>query len=131
MAARSKFTADRRKAILEALERGNTLTHAAALAGVSREAVYDWLKRGAEAKDPEPAYRRFAEDVARANALVADYAVGKIKDAMPDDWRASMTFLERRFPEEYAKRERHEVSGPKGEPIKVELQWPTGSEPPR
>jgi len=131
VAARSKFTADRRKAILEALERGNTLTHAAALAGVSREAVYDWLKRGAEAKDPESAYRRFAEDVARANALVADYAVGKIKDAMPDDWRASMTFLERRFPEEYAKRERHEVSGPKGEPIKVELQWPTGSEPPR
>lgn len=131
MAARSKFTAERRKAIVEALERGNTLTHAAALAGVSRDAVYEWLAKGAKATDPASTYRKFAEDVARANALVADFAIGKIRTAMPDDWRAAMTFLERRFPDEYAKRERHEVSGPKGEPVKIELKWPTGAEPPR
>lgn len=131
MAARSKFTAERRKAIIEALERGNTLTHAAALAGVSRETIYDWLQKGDKATDPASTYKRFAEDVARANALVADHAIGKITSAMPDDWRAAMTFLERRFPDEYAKRERHEVSGPKGEPVKVVLTWPTGTEPPR
>lgn len=131
MAARSKFTVARCAGIVEALERGNTLTHAAALNGVARETVYAWLAKGEKATDPESTYRRFYEDVSRANALVADFAVGKIKAAMPDDWRAAMTFLERRFPDEYSKRERHEVSGPSGEPIKIELKWPTGAEPPR
>jgi hypothetical protein len=127
----SKFTAARRAAIIEALERGNTLTHACALAGISRTLVYQWLAKGEAAKDPNSTFRRFAEDVARANATVADEAIGTIRNAMPDDWRAAMTFLERRFPDEFAKRERHEVAGPNDGPITVELVWPTGAEPPR
>lgn len=126
-----KFTATRRTAIVEALQRGNTLSHACALAGVSRQAVYDWLKKGEATENPNSAYRRFAEDVARANATVADEMIGVIRDAAPDDWRAAMTFLERRFPDDFSKRERHEVAGPNDGPISIELVWPTGAEPPR
>jgi transposase len=131
MAASSKFTAARRKAIVEAIARGNTLGHAAALAGVSRKTVYQWLAKGEAATNPRSSYRMFAEDVARANAQVAEEMIGVIREKAPDDWRAAMTFLERRFPDDYAKRERHEVAGPSDGPIKIEVVWPTGSEPPR
>ena len=124
MMPRSKFTAARRKAILEALRKGHTLTHAAALAGVDRDTVYDWLARGAKAADEDSEYRKFAEAYLKANAAIADFAIEKIKAAMPDDWRAASTFLERRFPDEYGKRERHEVTGAAGEPIRVEIAWP-------
>lgn len=36
------------------------------------------------------------------------------------DWRAAMTILERRFPEDWGKRDRVEVSGPDGGPVQVE-----------
>jgi hypothetical protein len=88
------------------LERGNTLTHACALAGVSRTQVYAWIGKGEAATNADSAAKRFAEDVAPANAIVADEAIGTIRNAMSDDWGAAMTVLERRFPGEFAKRER-------------------------
>lgn len=128
MAARSKFTAARRNAIIEALGRGHPLRTAAAMAGVDRSTVYDWLERGEKA-GPDSAYRRFYEDVERAQATVVDTALAHIRDAMPDDWRAAMTYLERRFPDEFTKRERREISGPKDGPVEVVVQWP-GAAPP-
>jgi hypothetical protein len=128
--AAKKFTQGVRTTILDALRAGNTLTHSAGLAGVSRAVVYQWLTRGKDAPAGS-AYRQFAEDVEQANAEAAARLVQIVSEAAVDDWRAAMTLLERRFPDEYAKRERHEVAGPQDGPIKVELVWPTGAEPPR
>jgi transposase len=128
-ATTTKFTAERRKLIVEALRKGNTLTHAAGLAKISRQAVYDWLQKGA--KQEQGSYRDFLIAVEQAQAESADELVTIVRRAGLDDWRAAMTMLERRFPDDYAKTQRHEVSGPKGEPIKVELRWPSESAPPR
>lgn len=128
--AAKKFTSAVRTTIIEAIRTGNTLTHAAGLAGVSRAVVYQWLARGVDAPAGS-AYRQFSEDVEKANAEAASRLVAIVSEAAIDDWRAAMTLLERRFPDEYAKRERHEVAGPNDGPISIELVWPTGAEPPR
>lgn len=126
VATSSKFTAQRRTRILEALRTGHSLTSAAALAGITRQTLYNWLARGE--KSPDGQYGRFAQDVAVASAESADAAIKSVTGAFEDDWRAAMEFLSRRFPDEWGKRERHEVSGPKGEPIRIEVKWPNAPE---
>lgn len=122
---RSKFTEATRKAILEGIEAGLPLNQAAGRAGVGRRTVYDWLAKGAE--NPDGSYADFALAVEEANANAAFDAVEELRKAGRDDWRASLAYLERRFPEEWSRRERHEVTGADGAPIKIELQWPTAA----
>lgn len=119
----TKFTAERRKAFVDAIREGLPISQAAARARISRQTAYEWMGRGE--KTPEGQYGAFLEEVQSAMADAAAEALGHWKKAMPDDWRAAMEFLSRRFPDEYGKRERHEISGPEGEPIKVEVVWPT------
>ena len=45
---------------------------------------------------------------------------------MADDWRAAMTYLERRFPDRWGRRQRHEVSGPDGGAIAIAGGWDLG-----
>jgi hypothetical protein len=61
-----------------------------------------------------------------ADAQAEAGAVEAITDAMPDNYQAAVTFLERRHPDRWAKRERHEITGQGGGAIKVELHWPEG-----
>jgi transposase len=126
----AKFTKARADAIVKALEKGHAFKHACALAGISFTTGYRWLDQG-RAGESDPGKAKFAERVEEANAKAAEYALGHIRSAMPKDWRASMAFLERRFPDEYTKRERHEISGPKDGPVEIVVTWPTGAEPPR
>lgn len=125
VATGTKFTEARRRAILDALRKGHTLTTAAAFAGITRQTLYNWLQRGEKA--PEGNYGKFAMEVAQASAEAADVAINSVTGAFPDDWRAAMEFLSRRFPDEWGKRERHEVSGPTGEPIRIEVKWPNAA----
>lgn len=127
VATNSKFTTQRRAAIIEAVAKGHSLTSAAAFGGISKQTLFSWLAKAE--KQPDGQYEQFARDLALASAQAADIAVGAIKAAMPDDWRAAMEFLARRFPDDWSKAERHEVSGPKGEPIKIEVKWPTTGPP--
>jgi hypothetical protein len=122
----TKFTAARRNRILEALRRGHYLKHAAALAGVGERTVHDWVSRGREAKSG--AYRNFFLAVEEADATAIDSHLEVIEKA--EDPRVSLEFLGRRHPQEFAKVERQEVSGVGGEPIRVELKWPSGPQPP-
>ena len=123
VATRSKFTADRKKTIIQAFKDGHGPTNAAAKGGISKRTLYYWFERGE--KHPDGAYGKFVQEVAEASAKAADVAIKSVTKAFPDDWRAAMEFLSRRFPDEWAKRKRHEFFGPKGEPIRVEVKWPT------
>lgn len=118
----SKFTADRRKAIVDGIRSGLPRRLAAARAGIVKQTFYNWLDEGA--KNPDGAYGRFVADVDAAEAAFAADILEKWTGAIPDDWRAGMELLSRRLPDEYGKRERHEVTGAAGEPIKIEVTWP-------
>jgi hypothetical protein len=95
--------ADTVQELLEAVEAGNYIETAAELAGLSKNTVYDWLKRGETGETP---FKLFADALKRAAARAEAREVQKVRAAGEDPrfWAASMTFLERRHPERWARR---------------------------
>ncbi len=86
---------------------GLSLPRAAALANLSHTTIRKWLERGEAstavgAIDP---YVLFVSAYKTAEAIVISDSTKKIRDAgkIPAHWAAEMTFLERRFPEEFAR----------------------------
>lgn len=112
-----KLTPKIKKAIIEAVERGNYVETAAALAGISKTTLYDWMKRGAreadrldrfpdEEVDPnERPFMDFSNALTRAMAVAEDRDVQNIDKAALEDWKASAWRLERRNPERWGKKE--------------------------
>jgi hypothetical protein len=96
--------ADTVQQLLEAVEAGNYIETAAELAGLSKVTVYSWLKRGEAGETP---YDLLANALKRASARAEAAEVTKVRTAGNDPrfWAASMTYLERRHPERWARRQ--------------------------
>lgn len=100
------------EAFLKAIRDGNYLETSAKLAGISKSAIYEWLERAEQGEDP---YTRFADALKNAEAMAEAQDVANVRaagKAGPQFWAASMTYLERRHPERWGKRQ-DESSGPK------------------
>jgi hypothetical protein len=95
--------ADTVQQLLEALNDGNYLETAAELAGLSKASVYTWFKRGEAGEEP---YKTFTDACKRATARAEAAEVKKVRTAGEDPrfWAASMTYLERRHPDRWARR---------------------------
>ena len=91
------------QAFLEAIHDGNYVETASDLAGLSKVTVYDWIKRGEAGETP---FNLFADAVKRASARAEAAEVAKVREAGKDPrfWAASMTYLERRHPDKWARR---------------------------
>lgn len=94
MARPTKYTPERIKAILEALESGMGRVGAAEYGGISFETFCQWMKR------PE-----FSEGVTRAESRCELWMVGNIKKAAATDWRAAFEWLRVRRPQEWGKQQ--------------------------
>lgn len=124
----SKLTPEAKARILEALESGMFLKHAAEAAGVSASTLHLWIQKGAGTwKDreggrelpPDPEFAAFAADVAAARAKAVERCLRTItKAAAEGDWRAAAWFLERACPDEWGPREKVE-----GVPIPRTQPW--------
>lgn len=121
MAAKSKLTDDVREAICESIRRGNYAKIAAEAADVSETTFYRWLEEGEQAQRGKK--REFWESVKKAEAEAEEKAVQVVQDAMPHDWKAAMTYLERRHPERWGRRERHEHTGEGGGAVEIKVVY--------
>jgi transposase len=112
-----KFTTRRKSAILRKMREGHYAKTAAETSGITEQTLYNWLKKG---EDPEqyPEHAAFLEAYRRAEATAEGMAIEAIQDAFPNDWRAAMTYLERRHPDRWAKRQSVDVTS-SGEPIRT------------
>lgn len=117
---RTKLTEDRATKILEALRLGVPQNTAIAYAGIHESTYYRWLQEGAEPDAPDNV-REFRESVkaARAEAEVRSLAV--IQNASRKSWQAAAWFLERGFPQHWARTDRHEVTGRDGGAIELNV----------
>ena len=114
MARPSKLDDDLAKRILAYVCAGNTYEIAAEATGVSRSTFYGWQSRGKSAikvtrredrtDDIERPYVDFFKALEKAKAIAIATAVVRVRDAMTDDWRAAIAFLERRDPSHWGKR---------------------------
>ncbi|OPY54656.1 MAG: hypothetical protein A4E48_00235 [Methanosaeta sp. PtaU1.Bin060] len=113
-----------------------------AFAGISRNSYYGWLKRGSEAikrsektHKPIPATEKpfadfnlavdwaMSQCIARCLRSIDRASQGVINDdgtfALAPSWQAAMTLLERKFPDDFGRRDRIEHSGNEEKPIVV------------
>jgi transposase len=108
--ARGKRTPARKAVILAALEQGHTRVAAAALAGIHKTTLYDWV-----AVDPALAE---AMDLAEAKAEAG--VAQALMMAAGRDWKAAITWLEHRRRIDWKPATiSQEVSGPDGGPIEL------------
>jgi hypothetical protein len=91
---RSKFTEERRLKLLEAFALGAHATTAAALAKISVETLYRWLRRGEEAAE-DSQWNKFYLDVQEAKALPRERALKIIHTSMPDYPQLAWKYIER------------------------------------
>jgi hypothetical protein len=114
----TKLTPSCQDRIIQALRAGNHREPAARAAGIAPSTFYAWLERGA-ADPPDSPYAGFAEAVQRAEAEAEVYAVAVIRQAMSEDWRAAVSYLERRHPGRWRRQSSTELTGKDGGPIKT------------
>lgn len=100
--ARTRRTPERATVLLGALVAGNTRRASAAFAGMSHDTFYNWF-------NDDPDFRARVEE-AEAKAQVR--AVSQVANAAfrDGDWRAAAWWLERRYPADYGRRDRVEMS---------------------
>lgn len=114
----TKLTPKVQRVIVEMIRAGNYYEVACQLAGVSYGTFRRWMLEG-EQPDGRPAYRKFREAVIEAECECEARLVLQWQQAVPHDWRAARGFLERRHPDRWGRKDRHELSGPGGGPIDV------------
>lgn len=113
----TKLTPEIQKTIMDALRRGSYMETAAAYAGISKNTLYDWLRRGAREKQrlannsrarmlkDERPFVEFSDAIkkAQAEAELRDLEIIR-KAAEEGEWQASAWRLERKFPDKFGRR---------------------------
>ena len=91
---RSKFTQPRKDRIIKAIGAGCSYEMAADYAGISRQTLWNWIKKGEEGKDRN--YITFLDNIKTAEIEGAMANLGTIQEASQKDWKAAAWILERR-----------------------------------
>jgi hypothetical protein len=106
LARPTKLTKEAGERICSAIRAGNYPATAARASGIAESTFYRWMERGRiEERGP---YRGLYEAVKDAEAEGEAHAVAILRKEMKGDWRAAVALLERRHPERWRRRERHE-----------------------
>lgn len=108
---KTKLNQKTKEKIVEAIRDGNTNLIAAKLAGISESTFYNWINKGRESE--KGVYRQLVDEIEQAEAEAIAQAVGEVKKAMKEDWKAAGWYLERRDPANWGRKDRvtAELSG--------------------
>ena len=116
MARPTKLNRDIQNKIVTAIRMGNYIETAAAVAGINKTTLYDWLKRGEREKQrvendsrkkirkSEAIYVEFSNAVEKALAEAEARDVMLISKAANTQWQAAAWRLERKFPDRWGRK---------------------------
>ncbi len=106
--------ADAVSALLHHVSQGNYIETSCLISGISKNTLYRWLKEAEQVQDPSHPAVRFRDALKKAEAIAEAEDVANVRRAgrTPQYWAASMTHLERRHPDRWAKRSEVDT-GPK------------------
>lgn len=107
LGAHGKYTPEMVAEIIKHLEVGHTDKDACALAGISQDTFYEWIK----------VHPEFSEAVKKARITAKDQCIKVVRKAAITSWQAGAWFLERKYRDEFALRQ--ELTGEGGNPIRV------------
>lgn len=130
MARPIELTPEITEGVANLIRAGNVPLRSAMAKGVPRSTWYSWLARGRAAAarrkddldipDGERPFLELLDAVERAESESQVIAISHLQKAMPSTPSAVLAFLERRFPAEWSRTERHELTGAEGGPVQVE-----------
>lgn len=112
----TKCTPELTEKICEYLASGCYACTACQLVGIGTTTLQEWQVKGAAGEEP---YASFTAAIKEAEAKAEARAVALVQKAMVDDWKAAMTWMERKFPDRWSRGERREHTGPGGGPVQV------------
>lgn len=96
------------------IENGNTVEDACLLSSISKSAFYDWMARGRESQEGglENIYSEFVDGVKKAEAKFKAFHIQRISKAstVGNNWQASAWLLERKYPKQFSRMERNEIT---------------------
>ena len=117
----TKLTPQVQARIVQAIVGGNDITVAAAYAGIHKAQFYRWLEKGEQQQ--QGIYRAFRDAIQKAQADAEARNVALIAKAAQDGtWTAAAWWLERKYPERWGRKDRHEVTGKDGEPFSITVR---------
>ena len=120
--AKTKCTPEMIANIARYIENGCNDIDTCNLVGIDRTTFYNWINKGEKGEEP---YSTFTTEIAQARPkfkLYHEQNINKLAANSENDnvkLNASQFMLERRFPDEYGRRERREITGAEGQPIAI------------
>ena len=116
----TKLTEEVQAAIVESIKRGCTFKAAALAAGIAEGTFFKWMKRGEQAKKGR--FFEFRQAIKKAEAEAVSFAVSCIfQQVKKGNWQAAAWWLERRYPEDWGKKERVEMETNNSFPLPREI----------
>jgi transposase len=113
--------------ICRGIECGLYLEDAVRAAGVDPHTYRDWLEKAENEDGPHAAeYHAFKDAVDAAQAQYQLHYLGTVRAAAesgPKGWTAAAWLLERRFPHKWGLRNRTELTGLDGAPVKIVFEF--------
>ena len=116
----AKFNEETCKCIVENYSEGLTITDCADIAGVARETVHRWIKKGKKARSGK--YKQFYLDMKQARAKFKKHHHMKIAESK--DWKASQYLLQVTDSETYVVTEKKQVNADVKTDLLEKLQRP-------
>lgn len=114
----SRFNAQVLEIVCKGVKLGLSYERAAENAGVSRSVLHRWIAADNAGKVQ---YRGVCDALAKARAEGETRLLARVIKAGEEDWRAAAWILERRHPDQYARVERRELTGPDGSPVQLQV----------
>lgn len=103
----SKFDIETKNKLTNAIKEGYTLKAACAYADIDFSTFRRWIMRGEKLHKAE--YCEFCETIKKAEELAKVALVEQWKRHFADSWQAIATYMERRWPEEYGRKNRTRI----------------------
>jgi hypothetical protein len=104
--------------IITSIKAGNFRNTAALWAGVGDRTMRDWMSRGE--RKPKSPFGSFRRRVIEAEKAAEMRAVALIMKAAAGDAKHAEWWLERKYPQRWGRRQRHEITGKNGEAIRTQ-----------
>lgn len=99
--------------VLQGIKIGLPFVHACARAGISEDTFARWRKQSSD----------FAEAVKSAEAEAIARNVTVIQKAAGTSWQAAAWWLERRYPQDFARTERLHHAGSEGKEVRIRVVY--------
>jgi hypothetical protein len=110
----SKYNDEVHTTLVELALKGYPRTVMFQKVGIHPDSGFFWLRQGRDKPDEYPWYAQLVDDIEQAEAQFAADMMDEVRDTatskQPHTWQAAAWLLERRRPEEFAKREKHELT---------------------